>query len=298
MKLSVFQKLININTSVFSILFLLASTFFVLSIPEVIETITFQKALWKISFGGIALAFARTLGIVLNQYIDKCIDAKNPRTKSRVLPSNLTSSLSVYIILGTCFVCFVVLCAILGVLYWALLSITLFVLYSYMKRFSLLCHWILGGIYTTAILMNFFVLAQGNLPGYINLLIIVWGISIGLIITANDIIYAIQDISFDRSEGLYSIPARFGKEKSILIASVCLILSSSLYLSLGWIGALNYIFYLLAIFPLGTIFYVFRSYQKIGKIQTGEERCFFLANIYIALSFLMSMFLLFLINMC
>ncbi len=146
--------------------------------------------------------------------------------------------------------------------------------------------------------MNFSALSQGEIPKSLKIVAISWGISVGLVISANDIIYAIQDIAFDRSEGLCSVPAHFGKEKSIWIASACLICSLVLYLSLGWQGSLNKIFYPLAALPLGTICYVLKSYHAIRKSKIAKESCFFFANIFIALSFFISMTLLFLISTC
>ncbi|ANH79012.1 UbiA-like polyprenyltransferase [Candidatus Chlamydia sanziniae] len=299
MKLNSFFHLINFRYSIFSILFLSASTLFAFCLPEISQHLSMQQALRTIALGACASAFARTAGIVINQSVDCFIDERNPRTSLRVLP---TKSISLRFaqalsLISSCI--FLLLCKTLGVLSLGILATAVIIIYPYMKRKTLLCHWGLGLIYTLAILMNFSALAGGeHLSKSFYFLALLWGGSVGMIIAANDIIYAIQDIDFDKTEGLFSIPAYYGAKRAANIAALCLILGYFLYLSVGWVDSLGWGFYLSSIAPLIVILKVLTEYRKIGKTKRGNKKVFFLANIGIALSFLIGMMVFLITRLC
>ncbi|EPP35105.1 ubiA prenyltransferase family protein [Chlamydia ibidis] len=169
----------------------------------------------------------------------------------------------------------------------AAISIFVMFVYPYTKRYSYVSHWILGLVYYLAIIMNFSALSTEQLSFRLFLVASLWGITSALIIAANDIIYAIDDINFDVQEGLYSIPARFGKNIAITVATVSLSLSLISYLSIGWLACLGIPFYLSSIFPIFSIFSTIHKYHSVRKEDAYS--CFFWSNIRIALSFLSSM---------
>ncbi|AHK63196.1 4-hydroxybenzoate octaprenyltransferase [Chlamydia avium] len=288
---SYISKLVNMKYSLFSIIFLSATTVFSLSFSEILLSLSFKKAFVIISLGFIAFIFARTFGIVINQIIDREIDKRNPRTSSRVLPMHQLSlrfCISLVLISSVVFLTlsffFNTLCGIFSILACCLMA-----LYPRTKCFTFLCHGVLGFIYYLAILINFLALS----PGYFSWNIIIpaslWGMSVAMIITGNDIIYAIQDINFDKQFGLYSIPACFGKKSAIYIASACLIISLFSYLSLVFVLSFQPWVGISAILPTFVIMRTIKQYQVLMTSHITSERCFFKGNIYIALSFLFSM---------
>ncbi|AAD18414.1 4-hydroxybenzoate octaprenyltransferase [Chlamydia pneumoniae TW-183] len=289
MRLNYFLNLVNFKYSIFSILFLSASTVFALSINEISQNLSFKEG-FKISvFGAIAFVFARTTGIVVNQCIDRFIDKKNTRTSKRVLPANLVSLNFAWVLSLFCSFLFLFLCKILRIFSLGIASLTLMIVYPYMKRVTFFCHWGLGLVYTVAILMNFCAFAESGLSMRLCFLALLWGGSVGMVIAANDIIYAIEDTEFDREEGLRSVPAHYGEKKAVEIAKVNLWVSYLAYIFSGFVGSLDKEFYFTAIIPLVVILKVVRMYSNYSKKDQEGESKFFLANIAIALSFLVSM---------
>jgi len=189
-----------------------------------------------------AAASGRNLANALNRLIDKRIDAKNPRTAHRHLPSGKlkTGDLVAFsIVMG---VILVASTAALGWLCLALLPVAGIAIggYSYTKRFTWLCHFWLGAACAIAP-MGALIAISGQL---FVLRFFVLASSVALWVAGFDIIYALQDIEFDRVEGLHSIPARFGIRRARLIAAAC---------HLGTIGGLA----LLPLFwPLGRAYWI------------------------------------------
>ncbi len=178
-----------------------------------------KPPLFKLLLIVAAAASGRNLANALNRLIDRKIDAKNPRTADRHLPSGKlrTGDLVAFsIVLG---VILVASTAALGWLCLALLPVAGIAIfgYSYTKRFTWLCHFWLGAACAIApkgaliaisgqlFVLRFFVLAG----------------AVALWVAGFDIIYALQDIEFDRAEGLHSIPARFGSTWARMIAAAC-----------------------------------------------------------------------------
>ncbi|WP_100934773.1 UbiA-like polyprenyltransferase [Candidatus Chlamydia corallus] len=297
MKLNHFLNLVNFKYSIFAILFLSASTIFTLSINEISQNLSLKEGLKILIFGAAAFVFARTTGIVVNQCIDRFIDKKNTRTSKRVLPANLVSLNFAWTLSLFCSFLFLLFCRTLHIFSLGIASLIVMIIYPYMKRVTFLCHWGLGLVYTLAILMIFFAFAVSGLSMPLCLVALLWGGSVGMVIAANDIIYAIQDIEFDRKEGVFSIPACYGEKKATKIARVNLWMSYFAYISSGFVGSLGKRFYFTTIIPLIVILKVVRIYSKSGKTDQGKDSKFFLANIAIALSFLVSMTLFWILSL-
>ncbi len=170
----------------------------------------------QIGWVTLAMVGARSAAMALNRIIDRHIDAKNPRTKQRHIPAG---AVSVTFAWGFVIVSFIVLfyaAAQLNTLSVQLLPIAVFflVFYSYTKRFTWACHFVLG--ITTAL---------GPLGGWvattgqIDLMSLLLFATVALWIGGFDVIYACQDADYDRKEGLYSIPACFGIKRALTISS-------------------------------------------------------------------------------
>jgi len=156
----------------------------------------------------VAMVGARSTAMAFNRIADRDYDARNPRTQTRAIP---TGALSVAFVWGFTLVSaaiFVAAAAMLNRLTLVLSPVALasIVLYSYTKRWTLLSHLILGWCLAIAP-TGAWIAVRGTIdspiPLLLSLVVMLW--------TAGfDVLYACQDFDFDRSEGLYSIPARFG----------------------------------------------------------------------------------------
>jgi 4-hydroxybenzoate polyprenyltransferase len=211
MSLVKYQQLLVLQQSLFGLPWVAAAVLFALTSPNW-EGVTPPPLFW----GAVLLAFlsARSLGMSLNRLIDYQIDGKNPRTSKRPLQIGLISPKEVKWVIFATTLLFTGASAYLSPLCLLLSPIVLFLLfaYSFTKRFTTLCHFFLGSIHFFAPL---FVWAA--LLDTIALTPVLLGCTLWLFIAGNDMIYALQDQDFDRSEGLKSVPARLGLKKTLLI---------------------------------------------------------------------------------
>lgn len=166
---------------------------------------------------GAAFLGARTGANSVNRLIDKDIDAKNPRTANRHMPRGAVKKLEVIFITVISFALLSLAAFMLNPLCAMLLpvAISLFLLYSYTKRFTWACHIVLGIISGGAP-----VGAWIAVTGKISWIALVLGAANALWVSGFDIIYGSQDVDFDRKEGLYSIPAVFGIRNALIISTL------------------------------------------------------------------------------
>ncbi len=163
----------------------------------------------------LAMVGARTAAMGLNRVIDKAIDARNPRTAMRAIPAGLLKSKEVILFILISLVLLFWAAAQLNSLAVKLLPLAVFflVFYSYTKRFTWACHIVLGLTIGLAPLGGW-VAVTGN----VTWTSIILYLTVALWTAGFDIIYACQDVEFDRKEGLHSIPARFGISRALGIA--------------------------------------------------------------------------------
>ncbi len=169
----------------------------------------------------IALAFTgmRTVAMALNRIIDREIDALNPRTANRHLPSGRISLREAYAILVIALIVYELSAYLINRTAFLLSPIPLIVsyIYPYLKRFTCLCHYVLG--------LN---LALAPLGGWIaitdsvkfDLIILTLSLAVIFWVAGFDIIYALQDVEFDRKYGLHSIGACFGINFALTTSAV------------------------------------------------------------------------------
>lgn len=201
--------------------------------------VTVELVLWVT----LAMVGARTLAMGLNRVIDAEIDARNPRTAMRELPTGAVSRLQVWLLCAASLVLLVAatfqLDPVTRVL-WPI-PVALFVVYPYTKRFTWLCHLVLGLSIGLAPLGAW--LATGA-PGDDPAPYLLW-LGIATWIGGFDVIYATADVEFDRANGILSLPARFGVARALLttriahVATIAAFSSAALLLDLGpaaWIG--------------------------------------------------------------
>lgn len=164
----------------------------------------------------LAMVGARSAAMALNRVIDRKIDAKNPRTVTRHIPAGLVSEMFAWGFVMVSFVVLFVAAYQLNMLSVKLLPIAVFflVIYSYTKRFTWLCHVVLG-IATALGPLGGWVATTGQ----IDLKSLILFATVALWIGGFDVIYACQDVEFDRQEGLHSIPSQFGVKTALQISS-------------------------------------------------------------------------------
>ncbi|HRK62050.1 MAG TPA: UbiA-like polyprenyltransferase [Candidatus Omnitrophota bacterium] len=186
----------------------------------------------------LAMVSFRTMAMAANRLLDQSVDAINPRTSKRALPAGLLNPSFVWASAGVSWVVFSVSCWLLSPLCLALsfFPLVLAWVYPFLKRVSLLCHFVLGLVLGIAP-YGAWIAAGGDfswIPGFLMLGVLFW-------VAGFDIIYALLDFDFDREKGLHSVPARLGKEKARVLSRwlhfltlVCWVLAG-MAADLGWI---------------------------------------------------------------
>jgi 4-hydroxybenzoate polyprenyltransferase len=200
-KLNAFARLVKFEHTVFALPF--ALTTLMLSLPS--RSFPEAQTLLLVL---VAMTAGRTYAMGLNRIADARIDALNPRTASREIPRGVVSMQEAW---GLTLVSLGVLVG--AVLFLPLLclqllpvAIALLTLYSYMKRFSSLCHVVLGLCLGSSAIAGW--VAQTGQWHYG--LPVLFGAGVACWVIGFDIIYACQDVEFDQAQGLHSIPARIG----------------------------------------------------------------------------------------
>jgi len=200
----------------------------------------------------VAMAGARTAAMALNRLIDRHIDAKNPRTQARLLPRGAVSVTAVWgLALGSSAV-FMFAAAQLNPLAVRLLPLALIILtvYPYTKRYTWLSHFVLGLALACAPAGGW-VAVTGQL-GWEAILLASF---VTLWVAGFDVIYAIQDIDFDRGQGLHSVPARLGIAGGLGVARALHALSVVLLFATWWFLGLGPAFLVGVLVVAGLLFY-------------------------------------------
>lgn len=239
---------------------------------------------WQILWITVAMFGARSAAMTFNRIADRDIDAQNPRTAGRELPSGQLSVGFAWTFLYVSIAVFVLSSYMLNWLTFALSPVALlFVLgYSYAKRFTALAHVLLGFALSISPSAAW-IAVRGNLldvePILLSLLVLMW--------TAGfDVLYACQDFEFDRSAGLRSIPTRFGIKRALWIARLfhfqAFIVLGLLYLvtGLGWLALAGVI----AVGALLVYQHTLVKYDDLSRMNAA----FFTTNAFVSVILLAS----------
>lgn len=189
----------------------------------------------------LCMITARSAAMAFNRYLDRSFDAKNPRTAIREIPKGIISPNSAlrFVILNC--ILFITATFFINRICFFLSPVALFVIlfYSYTKRFTVLCHIVLGiGLSLAPIGAYLAVTGEFNLlPLLFSFAVIFW-------VSGFDIIYALQDIEFDQSQNLYSIPAVLGKKKALRVSELLHILSAACVIAAGFYGGFHWLYWL------------------------------------------------------
>lgn len=198
------------------------------------------------------MVFARSAAMAFNRYLDRSFDAKNPRTAIREIPRGIISAGSTlfFVILNS--IAFIVCTFFINPLCFFLSPIALLVVlgYSYTKRFTALCHVILGLGLSLAPIGAFLAVT-----GQFALLPILFSFAVVFWVSGFDIIYALQDIDFDKSQQLYSIPAALGKASALRVSELLHLLSAICVIAAGWYGGFHWSYWLGVAIFIGMLIY-------------------------------------------
>jgi 4-hydroxybenzoate polyprenyltransferase len=200
----------------------------------------------------LCMVFARSAAMAFNRFLDRSFDAKNPRTAIREIPSGILKANSVLWFTIVCSLLFVGAAWLINPLCFYLSPVALFVVlfYSYTKRFTPLCHLVLGlGLSLAPIGAYIAVTGQFDmLPILFSLAVIFW-------VSGFDIIYALQDEEFDKTQQLHSIPAWLGKKKALMVSRALHLLSISSVVAAGALFRFQLLYWIGVIIFTGMIIY-------------------------------------------
>lgn len=200
----------------------------------------------------VCMVTARSAAMAFNRYLDRAFDAKNPRTAIREIPAGIISpnnALRFVIVNG---ILFVAATYFINPVCFYLSPVALFVVlfYSYTKRFTALCHLVLGlGLSLAPV--GAYLAVTGTfavLPVLFSFAVIFW-------VSGFDIIYALQDVEFDRSQQLYSIPSVLGKTKALRVSELLHVLSAACVTTAGIYGGFHWIYWAGIVVFTGMLFY-------------------------------------------
>jgi len=192
----------------------------------------------------IAFTAARAAAMAFNRMVDRRIDALNPRTADREIPSGAISVTKTGILVALSAVVFLAAAWAINPLCGKLAPLALVVVlgYSYTKRFTVLCHYLLGLALGIAPVAGWLAVTGefACAPVILGLGVIFW--------TAGfDTLYACQDVAFDQKMGLYSLPARLGIAWALRLAAASHLVAFGLFVLTGYLAALSWVFYALAL---------------------------------------------------
>ena len=227
----------------------------------------------------VAMVGARSGAMGLNRVIDRKIDRENPRTKNRELPKGEIRLSEAILFTGISIAIFIFAAYMLNPLCLKLSPIALAVLfiYSYTKRFTWTTHFVLG-LALSAAPLGAWIAVRGTFDTEI----IPMGIAVIFWLAGFDTLYALQDIEFDKSHGLYSIPKRFGIKNALLLARLFHLITFIMLITTGVLFKVG-IFYWLGMMIVAGLFIYEHSLVKQSDLNKLDI-AFFNMNGYISIT--------------
>jgi len=237
----------------------------------------------------LCMVCARNAAMAFNRYLDRDFDAKNPRTAVRDIPSGrIPAKNALFFTLSNC-VLFVFTTYFINTLCFFLSPVALAVVlgYSFTKRFTPLCHLILGvGLGLAPLGAYLSITGQfALLPIFFSLAVVCW-------VSGFDIIYALQDDEFDKSANLYSIPSVLGRKKALLVSSI-LHVFCVIFITVPYFAAHLGGFYIAGIvFFIGLLIYQHRLVKPndLSKVGLAFGTTNGIASVIFAIFFLLDIY--------
>ncbi|MGE5299584.1 MAG: UbiA-like polyprenyltransferase [Acidobacteriota bacterium] len=269
-KITLYLRMIKFSHSIFALPFAFTAALIAASgVPAP------RQIFWIV----VAMVGARSGAMGLNRIIDRKIDAANPRTAGRELPRRVIGVGETTVFVAVSFGFMVYAAYMLNPLCLMLspVAIAVLFLYSYTKRFTWSSHFVLG-LSISAAPLGSWIAVKGNFDPAIFplvLAVIFW-------LAGFDVLYALQDIDFDRSHGLYSIPKRFGVKRSLYFSRFFHSISFFLLVANGLIFGLGGL-YMAGMFITAGLFIYEHSLIKENDLSK-LDMAFFNMNGYISMT--------------
>ncbi|MDA8083556.1 MAG: putative 4-hydroxybenzoate polyprenyltransferase [Nitrospiraceae bacterium] len=230
-RVTLYLRMIKFSHSIFALPFAFTSALIAASgVPSP------RQVFWIV----VAMVGARSGAMGLNRVIDRRIDAANPRTAGREIPSGVIGVGETVVFVAVSFSMMIAAAYMLNplCLYLSPVAILVLFVYSFTKRFTWLAHFVLGLAISAAPLGSWLAIRGSFYPGILPLVlaVIFW-------LAGFDVLYALQDLEFDRGHGLYSIPQRFGVSVSIRLARTFHLIAFLLIAATGLIFGLGPFFW-------------------------------------------------------
>ncbi|MCW1359795.1 menaquinone biosynthesis prenyltransferase MqnP [Campylobacter sp. CCS1377] len=229
--------------------------------------------------GVICAVSARNFAMAFNRFVDEDIDKPNPRCKDRPNISGKIGKFSIIAFIIANALIFILSSYFINALAFYLSFPILFVLaiYSLFKRFSSLAHLVLGFCLGLAPIAGSVVVM-----GEIHIYSVILCLGVMFWTAGFDLLYSLQDMEYDRSAGLHSIPAKFGLNATLFISAFCHLLAVLFWLLFVWVAPLGYIalcgVIISGVILLSEHFIVRKNFAKIDK-------AFFTLNGYLSMVF-------------
>ncbi len=245
-----------------------------------VAPITVSDVVWVV----VAFTSARFAAMGFNRIVDREIDARNPRTRSREIPSGSMSVREASVAVAIASLVFFVAAWQLNMLCFILAPLALgwVLFYSYTKRFTRWSHLVLGvGLSIAPVGGYLAITGHWSDPWW---MLIALAIAVATGVGGFDILYALQDVSFDRENGLYSVPSTFGEANALGIARVLHFLTVAA-LAVAGLGAGAGVVYFAGVVVAGLLLLYEHSLVKANDFSRLDA-AFFTMNGVISIMFL------------
>jgi 4-hydroxybenzoate polyprenyltransferase len=238
----------------------------------------------------LCMVFARTAAMAFNRYLDRKFDAMNPRTAKREIPAGIIKPQHALAFTIVNCILFIVTTYFINtmVLYLSVVALFVILFYSYTKRITALCHIVLGvGLSLSPIGSYLAVTGVFELlPVLFSLIVLTW-------VSGFDIIYALQDEDFDKSQKLHSIPAALGIKGALNVSNILHVGSAIFVIAAGVAGEFNFVYWIGAAIFIGLLTYqhILVKPNDLSKVGIAFANTNGIASIIFAIFTILSFFI-------
>ncbi len=245
-----YLSLVKFSHTIFALPFAMIGYF--LGVNAQLFDFSTSHQLFKLFLVLICMVTARSAAMAFNRYLDRNFDAKNPRTAIREIPAGIISANNALVFTLVSCALFLITCYFINRICFYLAPVALFVVlfYSYTKRFTPLCHLVLGLGLSLAPIGAYLAIT-----GKFDLLPVLFSFAVIFWVSGFDIIYALQDVEFDQSQKLYSIPAALGKKNALSVSALLHVLSAGCVIAAGYYGGFHWLYWLGIVVFAGMLIY-------------------------------------------
>lgn len=277
-----YLSLIKFSHTVFALPFaLIGFTLAVAYYHEPFEWHLFIKML-------LCMVFARTAAMTFNRYLDRRFDALNPRTAQREIPAGVIKPQHalLFTIINSALFIATTLFINMTVFYLSLVALFVILFYSYTKRITALCHIVLGIGLSLSPIGAFLAVT-----GYFSMLPLLFSFAVVTWVSGFDIIYALQDEQFDKSQKLHSIPAALGVRKALWVSNILHVFSAAFIICAGIKGQFGILYWVGAVIYIGLLIYqhILVKPNDLSKVNMAFANTNGIASILFALFTILSL---------